>query len=142
MARSFEKRPSRRSSAFSMGRSPRWGTPRRRGAAVRDESAWSRQVRGDSTGVTLAPQGATRVESDVGRALERRAGCATRQPTVACRDFAVRRPPSRNHSVRNRLTKVLTSAFVVFVTVIFGLFFGQRSGQGSGDVAEVDGKRI
>jgi peptidyl-prolyl cis-trans isomerase D len=44
--------------------------------------------------------------------------------------------------VRNRLIKVLTSAFVVFVTVIFALFFGQRGGHGAGDVAEVDGKRI
>jgi len=44
--------------------------------------------------------------------------------------------------MRNRLLRVLTSAFVLFIVGVFAVFFGQRQGTGNGDVAEIGGKRI
>jgi peptidyl-prolyl cis-trans isomerase D len=44
--------------------------------------------------------------------------------------------------MRDRLRRILMTLFVVLLAAVFAVFFGQQQGTGSGDVAEVDGKRI
>jgi peptidyl-prolyl cis-trans isomerase D len=44
--------------------------------------------------------------------------------------------------MRDRLRRILMALFVVLLAAVFAVFFGQQQGTGSGDVAEVDGKRI
>jgi peptidyl-prolyl cis-trans isomerase D len=44
--------------------------------------------------------------------------------------------------MRDRLRRILMTLFVVLLAAVFAVFFGQQQGTGSGDVAEVDGRRI